>query len=82
MNYTIDKLKNALIELTDKSIAEGNGDKKCTSKFFDTVQATNDKIAMLCKDDELYEFLVFSTLLEIAIAKYNILQLNHFLKKY
>ncbi len=34
---TIDKLKAALIEITDKSIARGNGDKKCSKKFFDDV---------------------------------------------
>lgn len=79
---TVDKLKAALIEMTDKSIAKGKGDNKCSSKFFHDVQDTNNKLALLCDDEELEEFMVFSSLVELHIGFDTISQLNQFLKEW
>lgn len=79
---TVDKLKAALIEMTDRSIAKGKGDKKCSSKFFKDVQDTNNKLALLCDDEELEEFMVFSSLAELHVGFDTISQLNQFLKEW
>ena len=79
---TVDKLKAALIEMTDRSIAKGKGDNKCSSKFFQDVQDTNNKLALLCDDEELDEFAVFSGLVELHIGNDTVSQLNQFLKEW
>ena len=80
---TIDKLKAALIEITDKSIARGNGDKKCSKKFFDDVHNTiNELETMFVDEDDVDEFVTFSVLVELHIGNDTALQLNQFLKKY
>lgn len=79
---TVDKLKAALIEMTDRSIAKGKGDEKCSSKFFQDVQDTNNKLALLCDDEELEEFMVFSSLVELHIGFDTVSQLNQFLKEW
>ena len=79
---TEDKLKAALIEMTDRSIAKGKGDEKCSSKFFHDVQDTNNKLALLCDEEELEEFMVFSSLVELHIGFDTVSQLNQFLKEW
>lgn len=79
---TVDKLKAALIEITERSIAKGKGDEKCSSKFFHDVQDTNNKLALLCDDEELEEFMVFSSLVELHIGFDTVSQLNQFLKEW
>lgn len=79
---TVDKLKAALIEMTDRSIAKGKGDEKCSSKFFHDVQDTNNKLALLCDDEELDEFAVFSGLVELHVGNDTVSQLNQFLKEW
>ena len=79
---TVDKLKAALIEMTDRSIANGKGDEKCSSKFFHDVQDTNNKLALLCDDEELDEFAVFSGLVELHVGNDTVSQLNQFLKEW
>lgn len=79
---TVDKLKAALIEMTDRSIAKGKGDNKCSSKFFKDVQDTNNKLALLCDDEELEEFMVFSSLVELHIGNDTVSQLNQFLNEW
>lgn len=79
---TVDKLKAVLIEMTDRSIAKGKGDNKCSSKFFHDVQDTNNKLALLCDDDEVDEFAVFSGLVELHIGNDTVSQLNQFLKEW
>lgn len=79
---TVDKLKEVLIEITDKKIGIGKGDEKCSSKFFQDVQNTNNKLAILCDEDELEEFMVFSSLVELHIGFDTISQLNQFLKEW
>lgn len=79
---TVDKLKEVLIEITDKKIGIGKGDENCSSKFFHDVQDTNNKLAILCDEDELEEFMVFSSLVELHIGFDTISQLNQFLKKW
>ena len=75
-------LKVALIEMTDRSIAKGKGDNKCSSKFFHDVQDTNNKLALLCDEDEVDEFAVFSGLVELHIGNDTVSQLNQFLKEW
>lgn len=79
---TVDKLKEALIEITEKSIAKGKGDEKCSSKFFQDVQDTNNKLALLCDDEELEEFMVFSSLAELHVGFDTVSELNKFLKEW
>ena len=80
---TVDKLKIALIEITDRSIAEGKGDELCSSKFFDDVHnAINELETMLVDEDDVDEFITFSGLVELHIGNDTALQLNQFLKKY
>lgn len=79
---TVDKLKAVLIEMTDSSIAKGKGDNKCSSKFFHDVQDTNNKLALLCDDEEVDEFAVFSGLVELHIGNDTVSQLNQFLKEW
>lgn len=79
---TVDKLKAALIEMTDRSIAKGKGDNKCSSKFFHDVQDTNNKLALLCDEEEVDEFAVFSGLVELHIGNDTVSQLNQFLKEW
>lgn len=79
---TVDKLKEALIEITEKSIAKGKGDEKYSSKFFQDVQDTNNKLALLCDDEELEEFMVFSSLAELHVGFDTVSELNQFLKEW
>ena len=79
---TVDMLKEALIGVTDKSIAKGKGDEKCSSKFFHDVQDTNNKLALLCDDEEVDEFAVFSGLVELHVGNDTVSQLNQFLKEW
>ena len=79
---TVDKLKAALIEMTDRSIAKGKGGEKCSSKFFHDVQDTNNKLALLCDEEEVDEFAVFSGLVELHIGNDTVSQLNQFLKEW
>ena len=79
---TVDKLKAALIVMTDRSIAKGKGDKKCSSKFFKDVQDTNNKLALECDEEEFDEFAVFSSLVELHIGNDTVSQLNQFLKEW
>lgn len=79
---TIDMLKEALIEITERSIAKGKGDEKCSTKFFHDVQDTNNKLALLCDEEEVDEFAVFSGLVELHIGNDTVSQLNQFLKEW
>lgn len=79
---TVDKLKDVLIEITDRSISKGKGDEKCSSKFFHDVQDTSNKLAMLCDDEEFDEFAVFSGLVELHVGNDTVSQLNQFLKEW
>lgn len=78
----VDKLKAVLIDMTERSIANGYGDKKFSAKFTNAVRDANTKLAMLCDEDEFNEFVTFSTLFEIVLAKYTVRQVNEYLKSY
>lgn len=80
---TVDMLKVALIEITDKSIAKGKGDKKCSSQFFQDVQNTINKLQeLLVEDDDENEFITFSGLVELHVGNDTVSQLNQFLKEW
>ena len=83
---TIEILKVALIEITDRSIAEGKGDKKFSAKFFDKLHNVINEleeivVSMVDDDDDVDEFITFSGLIELHVGNDTVFQLNKFLRE-
>ena len=80
---TICQLKNTLLELTDNSIKKGDGNKKCSTRFFDAVRSTIETVEdELLDEDNFADFVTFSSLVELHVGNDTASELNTFLKSY
>ena len=80
---TICQLKNTLLELTDNSIKKGDGNKKCSARFFDEFRRTIETVEdVLLDEDNFVDFITFSSLVELHVGIDTASELNMFLKTY
>ena len=83
---TICQLKNALLELTDNSIKNGYGNMKCSASFLGDMRSATEEmediLSLTLDEDDLVDFINFTTLVELLVGKYTVAELNMFLKSY